>query len=235
MPSPPSQRPLWTRLLPTLSDGQVPPLLASLLPLLAPPIATMGMGAASSHSDLTTLHQQALDTHPVVSPSASSATTVITPSPTRFSAPSHEGSGHTLVFGSTLKSCAVCLEDYRPGDRLRLLDPCGHCFHLACVDEWFNAHIKSAVSHFDCPVCKTPIAYRRPTKPEPSLRRALPSSDPPTHVDHPSHVNPPDAHARQPWAHIQLIDLSVHQSWVDWFSELVHLYSTNAATPRRRV
>ncbi|XP_010550471.1 PREDICTED: receptor homology region, transmembrane domain- and RING domain-containing protein 1 [Tarenaya hassleriana] len=48
------------------------------------------------------------------------------------------------------ETCAICLEDYRLGENLRLL-PCQHSFHLSCVDSWLTKWGTS------CPVCKLDI------------------------------------------------------------------------------
>eukprot|EP00456_Euglypha_rotunda_P027622 TRINITY_DN22043_c0_g1_i15.p1 TRINITY_DN22043_c0_g1~~TRINITY_DN22043_c0_g1_i15.p1 ORF type:complete len:299 (-),score=16.37 TRINITY_DN22043_c0_g1_i15:78-974(-) len=48
------------------------------------------------------------------------------------------------------ESCAICLEDFTEGDKVKVL-PCKHGFHSACIDPWLNE--KSDL----CPICKTSI------------------------------------------------------------------------------
>ncbi|KAK9285650.1 hypothetical protein L1049_024849 [Liquidambar formosana] len=56
------------------------------------------------------------------------------------------------------ETCAICLEDYKDGEKLRVL-PCQHEFHASCVDSWLTKW-----GTF-CPVCKhnisTNIAFQR--------------------------------------------------------------------------
>ncbi|KAJ8511916.1 hypothetical protein OPV22_002350 [Ensete ventricosum] len=46
--------------------------------------------------------------------------------------------------------CAICLNEFREEERLKLLPDCSHAFHIDCIDTWlqFNAN---------CPLCRTGI------------------------------------------------------------------------------
>lgn len=48
--------------------------------------------------------------------------------------------------GATRRTCVICLERYRAGEKISVL-PCAHRFHAKCVGSWL------AVRRF-CPVCK---------------------------------------------------------------------------------
>ena len=49
-------------------------------------------------------------------------------------------------------NCAICMEDFKAGDRLRSL-PCKHDFHKECVDRWLAVNST-------CPMCRASIFSR---------------------------------------------------------------------------
>ncbi|KAL6640776.1 hypothetical protein ACP70R_021899 [Stipagrostis hirtigluma subsp. patula] len=44
------------------------------------------------------------------------------------------------------KDCAVCLEDFKGGEKLRMM-PCSHAFHQRCIFDWL------LISRL-CPICR---------------------------------------------------------------------------------
>ncbi|KAK8568749.1 hypothetical protein V6N13_106639 [Hibiscus sabdariffa] len=46
--------------------------------------------------------------------------------------------------------CAVCLCEFEPEDKLRLLPNCSHAFHMECIDTWL-------LSHSTCPLCRATL------------------------------------------------------------------------------
>ncbi|XP_059630902.1 receptor homology region, transmembrane domain- and RING domain-containing protein 2-like [Cornus florida] len=62
----------------------------------------------------------------------------------------------SLIFTAVLEdnctstTCAICLEDYSVGEKLRIL-PCRHKFHAFCVDAWLTTW------RTFCPVCKRDV------------------------------------------------------------------------------
>ncbi|XP_015055368.1 RING-H2 finger protein ATL20-like isoform X1 [Solanum pennellii] len=59
-----------------------------------------------------------------------------------------------VVLGESLRlpglnslTCPICLVEYIPGDSIRIIPVCQHCFHVQCIDGWLK--MKST-----CPVCR---------------------------------------------------------------------------------
>lgn len=51
--------------------------------------------------------------------------------------------------------CVVCLSEFSPGEKIRLLPDCHHGFHLACIDTWL-------LTHTTCPVCRRGVLPASP-------------------------------------------------------------------------
>jgi hypothetical protein len=40
---------------------------------------------------------------------------------------------------SRFESCAICIEEFKPGDKIREL-PCKHGYHKVCIDPWLTSN-----------------------------------------------------------------------------------------------
>lgn len=62
-------------------------------------------------------------------------------------------SSHECAVTVRICRCVICLEDYVPGDVVRVLPQCGHEFHAICIDKWFKLGST-------CPSCRSiPVIY----------------------------------------------------------------------------
>ncbi|RWW33714.1 hypothetical protein GW17_00001570 [Ensete ventricosum] len=47
--------------------------------------------------------------------------------------------------------CAICLSEFAPGERVRVLPSCNHRFHGHCIDRWL-------ASRLSCPTCRRSLS-----------------------------------------------------------------------------
>ncbi|RLM87331.1 RING-H2 finger protein ATL44-like [Panicum miliaceum] len=52
--------------------------------------------------------------------------------------------------GGERPECAICLAEFARGDEVRVLPPCSHAFHAACVDTWL---LRTST----CPSCRSAL------------------------------------------------------------------------------
>lgn len=55
--------------------------------------------------------------------------------------------------------CSVCLGEYQSDEKLQRIPPCGHTFHVDCIDHWLS-------TNSTCPLCRVSL-LPSPTKPAP--------------------------------------------------------------------
>ncbi|CAN6249889.1 unnamed protein product [Urochloa humidicola] len=84
----------------------------------------------------------------------------VAPAPPSASGGGDEESGEAGAAAEAEKEagpeeCAICLAEFEEGEAVRVLPPCGHGFHAACIDKWLRAHST-------CPSCRRILSLRLP-------------------------------------------------------------------------
>ncbi|KAI3409371.1 RING-type domain-containing protein [Psidium guajava] len=74
----------------------------------------------------------------------------------------------TMTVATSPVSCVVCLEEFKIGDKCRLLPICRHSFHAGCVDAWL---LKVA----NCPICRSRVDSGRSLAEGSGITRCGPS------------------------------------------------------------
>ncbi|KAI3439759.1 RING-type domain-containing protein [Psidium guajava] len=61
--------------------------------------------------------------------------------------------GVTKLAG-TEAECSICLTEFVEGDVIRVLETCGHGFHVECIERWLS-------SNKSCPTCRSSLVVNR--------------------------------------------------------------------------
>ncbi|XAR48986.1 hypothetical protein NMG60_11031992 [Bertholletia excelsa] len=64
----------------------------------------------------------------------------------------HSRERNDFVRERSFSECAVCLNEFQEGEKLRAIPNCGHVFHVDCIDVWLQGNV-------NCPLCRTSISY----------------------------------------------------------------------------
>ena len=73
---------------------------------------------------------------------------VLTSDTTNMAENEEEGVIMSPLSSSQLQ-CAICISEFNEGEEVRNL-PCGHMFHIGCIDEWLGLNVT-------CPLCKQDV------------------------------------------------------------------------------
>ncbi|RDX57905.1 RING-H2 finger protein ATL11, partial [Mucuna pruriens] len=95
-----------------------------------------------------------------------------------------------LKIGRATLECAVCLNEFKDDETLRLIPKCCHVFHPDCIDAWL-------ANHSTCPVCRANLAPKPEDDTPSNVEIQIPDSarpnGPNAEPDYdPNYINPVD-------------------------------------------
>jgi len=75
----------------------------------------------------------------------------ITPSPERLYSVGSGNSNHNRRAYVSSTTCSICIDEFVPGELVRVLPRCNHAFHTECILPWLTERQGC------CPMCKVPV------------------------------------------------------------------------------